>query len=424
MPFARKREGQAERWVGLPSFLVRSILTGVSVIGLSSTLGSEGLEEFRGLWVIRHSLTTPQQVRDAVETARLGGFNAVLVQVRGRGDAYYRSQIVPRAESLAQVGAAFDPLAFMLKEAHRADIEVHAWVNAYLTWHPSDRLPRSEGHVFRQHPEWFMTSRDGIDMGSEHLGDVDLVSRGVEGRYLSPGIPEVRVHLLQAIHEIVRNYEIDGIHLDYVRYPNRHYDFNIISRAEFVRRHRFDPLPILRFAEENGAHALGERLRIWEEWRSEQVTRFVEGVRHTLDRTKPWLRLSAAVKPDIKEAYHQHGQDWIRWINDQTVDFVVPMYYSGSTSDIASQIEAVRSFVKRGHLYAGLGAYNQSAEKTVAQIKEARRLGLKGVSIYSLDRLLQDPPTLQAISGSFRDPSRPPEMPWKPERGAREAEKR
>ena len=364
---------------------------------------------------MRHALTSKDQVSRVVRTAVQGRFNALLVQVRGRGDAYYRSQGEPQAEELPEEDLGFDPLAEIITQARSAGLEVHAWVNVYLAWHPTPRLPRSATHVLARHPEWFMVSADGIDMGQGDLEGIDLVKRGVEGRYLSPGVPEVRGYLLEVFEEILQRYDVDGIHLDYVRYPNIHYDYNLISRAEFSRRYHFDPLNLVATNTKRTVPVdLAQGRKVWEKWRTDQVTLLVEGVHRLIARVKPRVKLSAAVKPDVEVAYRQHGQDWIRWINQQMVDFVVPMFYTGSTEQIGVQMKTVQQYVKKGHLYAGIGAYNQSPLATVAQVEQVRRMGLKGIVLYSYDSLIEQPNALDLLrEGLFETTSVVPKMMWK-----------
>ena len=341
----------------------------------------------------------------AVRTAVDGRLNALLVQVRGRGDSFYRSRLVPRAESLSE--SEFDPLALLVEEGHRAGLEVHAWVNMYLTWHPTERRPKSTRHIFLRHPEWFMRSIDGIDMGRVKLHAVDLVKRGVAGRYLSPGNPEVRTHLLKVIDEIVEKYDIDGIHMDYVRYPNIHYDYHPSVMAEFIRRFGLDPTESKDNKREPGGESDATDVReVWEKWRIEQVSMLVGQVHELIARLKPAVRLSAAVKPDIKSAYTQYGQDWIGWSNRGLVDFVVPMFYVGSTAEIELQMTEARKRVKNGSLYAGIGLFNQEADDTVAQIDIARRAGFQGVVLYSVDGFVEQKGLMGELrEGPFREPS-------------------
>ena len=360
--------------------------------------------EFRGLWVVRHWLADRERSMRAVRIAVDAGMNAIFVQVRGRGDAFYRSRLVTRSESLTDPD--FDPLALLVEEGHRAGLEVHAWVNMYLTWKPTEQRPPSPRHIFLRHPEWFMRSADGIDMGRIALHGVDLVKRGVEGRFLSPGNPEVRDHLIRVIEEIVDEYDIDGIHMDYVRYPNIHYDYNPAVSDAFKARYGFDPAR--RKDSESGAGAAAEvsdGRKLWHKWRCEQVSLLVGRVREAIARLKPDVRLSAAVKPDIDSAYMQYGQDWIGWSNGGLVDFVVPMFYKGSAAEIERQMTDARKRVMKGSLYAGIGVWNQNADDTLAQIEIARRNGLQGVVLFSVDGFVQQKGLTGKLQGGpFRTP--------------------
>jgi uncharacterized lipoprotein YddW (UPF0748 family) len=361
-------------------------------------------------------MASAEGITRAVTLARRANFNAVLLQVRGRADAYYTSRLAPPGEDVDEAENGFDPLEHAIKECREAGLEVHAWVNLFLAWNPTQRRPRSPDHLLNRHPEWFMGSSDGIDMGRMDLDGVDLVRRGVEGRYLSPAVPEVREHLVDVVAEIVRGYDVDGVHLDYVRYPNRHYDFGLLSRAAFVRQYRFDPLSLVSDSAGAGdpeGDRIWERVQ-WQRWRTQQVNRQVEAIRAALDRSAPWVKLSAAVKPDFKAAYYENGQDWIGWINRGIVDFIVPMFYAGSTRQIETQIREARKYVKKGHLYAGIGVWNQSLTETAAQVEVARQLALQGIALFSYDSLVRDAGSMERLrEGVFRHPSRIPRMRWK-----------
>src|SRR5947207_4746745 len=113
-----------------------------------------GRTEMRGLWVVRTGLLSPDEVDRVVDEAARAGFNALFVQVRGRGDAFYASRIVGRSELLAGQPAAFDPLGRLLTRARARGLQVHAWVNVLLCAHFGVPLP--SGHVARLHPEWLM----------------------------------------------------------------------------------------------------------------------------------------------------------------------------------------------------------------------------------------------------------------------------
>ena len=177
-----------------------------------------------------------------VARAAGAGFNTLLVQVRGRGDAYYSGGIEPRADGI-QDRPAFDPLALTLREAHARGIEVHAWMNVHLI---------SSASVISRAPTHLVNSRPGLLAVPKELArelyDVDPASSGyferivvhalanpdgVEGLYTSPSAPEVKERVYAVAMDLVERYEIDGIHLDYVRYPSAAFDYSRVRSTDF-----------------------------------------------------------------------------------------------------------------------------------------------------------------------------------------------
>ena len=138
--------------------------------------------ELRGFWVdaFHAGLRNASEARQVISDARAGGFNAVFVQVRKRGDAYYRSGLEPVATDVA---SGFDPLAELVRTAHdtsggKARIQVHAWIVAFTIWNRETAVPSQPDHPYRLHPDWLTRNRAGITWdGSNHAFD--------------PGHPEV-----------------------------------------------------------------------------------------------------------------------------------------------------------------------------------------------------------------------------------------
>ena len=160
----------------------------------------------------------------------------LLVQVVGRGDAYYRSDLLPRAEALSDT--TFDPLGTLVPLAHAAGLEVHAWMNCMLVW-SAPNPPRSPRHVTRAHPEWVARLKSGRWMTSLTPRQRQLM--GIEGVYLSPGHPGVRRWLASVAGEIATRYPVDGIHLDYIRQPSVDIGFDMTTRARFAMESGVDP---------------------------------------------------------------------------------------------------------------------------------------------------------------------------------------
>jgi uncharacterized lipoprotein YddW (UPF0748 family) len=357
---------------------------------------------FRGVWVVRHSVASAEEASETARRAHEAGFNALFVQVRGRGDAYYRSRFAPPGED---VDEGFDPLEAVVKAAHQQGLQVHAWFNVYLAWYRPGRPPRSPDHVFRARPDWFMTSRDGLDLGDPDVSEAVLQDRSVDGRYLSPSLPEVRDHILDLVGELVGRYELDGLHLDYVRYPNRHYDYRQTARDEFEGIHGTDPGDSVGRpgdAQVGKASGISPPPEAWNVWRAEQVSLLVSRIRTVSSRVRPGLKVSAAVKPDPEEAYTEYGQDWPRWLREGWIDFAVPMIYTGTVEDVYRQMRQIRREVREGTIYAGIGAWNRESAEVVEQARNAVRAGYKGMVVFSYESLI-DRPELPAMlrSGPF-----------------------
>src|SRR5213595_583087 len=138
------------------------------------------------------------------------GIHDVVVQVRGRGDAYYASTLEPRAESLT---GEFDPLAHLVRAGAAVGVRVHAWGNVFFVWSsPEGALPWAPEHLVRRHPEWLLRPA-----GVKYLDPVG--GSDWEGIYIDPKSTAAREHSLAVFTDIVSRYPVEGFHYDYVRYP-------------------------------------------------------------------------------------------------------------------------------------------------------------------------------------------------------------
>ena len=113
----------------------------------------------KALWVVRDKITTPEAVDDLIEASATRGIFDLVVQVRGRGDAYYDSALEPRAESVAP---GFDPLERLIRYGGTAGLRIHAWVNVFFVWsHPDRAMPKDPSHIVNRHPDWLLRP-DGV----------------------------------------------------------------------------------------------------------------------------------------------------------------------------------------------------------------------------------------------------------------------
>lgn len=381
----------------------------------SQTAPADAEGEMRGLWVVRNSLVSPDSVHRVVQTAVKYHFNALFVQVRGRGDAWYNSPYEPRAESLAGQPRDFDPLQQIVEEAHANGLQVHAWLNTFLTW-SSARRPANRQHLWNAHPDWFARDRKG------HCSPVP--TNQCEGVFLQPSNPAVQEHLLNVFTDVARRYDLDGIHFDYCRYANRDYDFSASTLARFrtfmaeqlaeEERAKFDRrLPTDRFAY---IHAFRTQ---WEDWRRAQITNLIARISTTVKAAKPWMQVSAAVFADADEAFAVRGQDWRGWLQAGYLDAVALMAYSQSTERILEQTRQAVAAAGEKQVYTGIGAWRLSAEDVAHKIEEVRRkTGAAGVNLFSYDGLHTRSDYLDTLArGVFASRAAPRRMRWLPRRG-------
>lgn len=367
--------------------------------GRESRFGSRRSPEFRALWVLRSTLVSRPQIDNMLHHAVSNGFNVLFVQVRGRGDALYNSRIEPRSELLGDTG--FDPLAYVVERAHAVGLEVHVWLNAFLVW-SAPQPPRSRDHVVLAHPDWIHVRADGRSLLD--LSRAEIEGMGAEGVFLSPGNPEVRERLRAVVRELVGQYDIDGVHLDYIRYPSMEVGYDVASRTEFMRRYGVDPLDIERADREivrlYGEAGLRDLQSLWIAWRSSSVTESVASVLSDLREIRPSLKLSAAVIADVTTATTRYGQNWPSWLESGLLDFAVPMCYSASTSFVRRQVNRIRGLVGDGTFYPGLAIYNQSPTRVVEKVRALRELGVGGFSFFCYDPDRQRSYTLRALGES------------------------
>ena len=164
---------------------------------------------YQCLWVVRDALQSRKSIDDLINFASEKNINDLFVQVRGRGDALYKSQMIPRSQLLPS--NEFDPLSYLLQNIKGKGIKVHAWVNVYLIW--SNRImPIDKKHIIYNNEDWVDTIEEWPLNINRQLNRVSR-NNGGEGVFLAPNHPEVSNYLVSVFKEIIDNYEIDGLHL-------------------------------------------------------------------------------------------------------------------------------------------------------------------------------------------------------------------
>src|SRR5581483_8516940 len=357
-------------------------------------------EDVRALWVVRTSLTSPAAIKTMVSSAQAAGFNTLLVQIRGRADAYYADALEPRPAALV-AQPAFDPLATTLTLAHDAGLQVHAWINVNLV-SSANELPSAREHVIYRHPEWLMIPRalavemNAIDPRSPaYLGRLARYVRNqpeLEGLYLSPATDAAAAYLASVVHDVVSRYAVDGVHFDYIRYPAGEFDYG----RETLNAFRRSVVPDLSAADlrqydQRAAvapltytQAFPER---WRTFRTTRMTALMERLHDVVKAARSGATVSAAVVPDASVAASQRFQEWRTWLDRGWLDVVCPMAYTTDSAVFTSQISTMRDGIAGRRIWAGIGAYRLSTDQIVENVQTARRLGAGGIVLFSYDSL-------------------------------------
>ena len=345
----------------------------------------------RYLWVIRDVLKSKKSIDDMVNFAIEKNINHLFVQVRGRGDSFYESQFTSRSQILNE--GEFDPLAYLLDTANGKGINIHAWVNVYFLW-SSKSLPNDERHILHMQQQWLDTTEEWpVDVGKKL--DMVAVNNNNEGLFLSPNHPDVNGYLIKVFRELITNYDIDGLHLDYIRYQEAEYGRNPYAIARFKSESGNDPGPWFLEMERStiASPRLIANMKRWNNFKRKAVTSLVKDTRALVNEVRPDCIISAAVKPNLYIARERYFQEWNVWLAAGYLDWVVPMNYSPKKREFARNIDVIDdNFPKkyREKIIMGIALHNQTPSEASDKIKFSRLRQFPRVSIFSYNIMIKD----------------------------------
>ncbi len=370
--------------------------------------------EFRATWIANVSnvdwpsdknLSADQQRAELVAMLDLQkqlGMNAVFLQVRNACDAVYDSDLEPWSEWLTgQQGQSpgYDPLAFAIQECRKRGLEIHAWFNPYRAVTDATRASIAPNHITKTHPEWIRS-----------YGNL---------RILDPGIPEVRNYVNAVVMDVLRRYDVDGIHFDDYFYPYPQTGIELNDNATFSRFDR---------GFTNKA-----------DWRRDNVDLLVQMVSANIKKTKPWVKFgispfgiwqnktSSPNGSDTKglESYSATYSDSKYWLEQNWVDYVVPQLYwtiGNQSANFAVLAPWWNANANGRHVYVGHGVYKVNTEsdwkdinQIPNQIEMARSFqNISGSAFFSAKTLKNNPLGVnESIQTLFGNLAIPPTMPWK-----------
>ncbi len=349
--------------------------------------------ELRGVWISSAGGDWPTSTNPAEQRRSLieifdrlqkAKFNAVFFQVRPRGNTFYPSAVEPWATQLTGIlgnDPGYDPLQFAITEARKRGLELHAWFNVSKVW-GSEKLPVNSRHVTRAHRDW--------------------VVRFENEWWMDMGIPEARTYTVDLVKELVRNYDIDGIHFDYIRYPSQTFD-DWRSFTEW-----------------------GDGME-QADWRRNNITEFVRDVYAFIQSEKPWVKVGSAplgIYEPINGAQSSFNgfsgvyQDSRRWLREKIHDYLAPQVYwtigeqkSPNDPDFSAlSADWIREQYGR-HVYVGLGAYRPAIrEELTEQVLVTRVQRASGHAFFRYENIIPD---LSRLTELYSSPAFVPPMPWK-----------
>ncbi len=366
--------------------------------------------QLRGMWIhlFDSSLKTPEGIEAVLDAATSANMNALFVQVVRRHDAYYRAGAVPRTPDPA-IGD-LDLLARLLPAAHARGLEVHAWFVTMNAYHGAyDELVLPPGHVWREHGPG--TSEPWLTVRSD----------GATSTYLEPALGGVQDHVVAMIRDVVERYDVDGVHLDYQRYPNSG------PNGEWG----FHPTATARFTSETGrTAAVGDP--VFADWRRRQVTELTRRIVVEVADVDPTVPVSVAaiaqgpgpsdeVPWTDTRAHRDTFQDWAGWISDDLLDLTIPMdYFDDTNPEHAGWFDRWAAFagsLRTERIVAtGLGPFMNPLDSSLRQYDVAIA-NTDGTVLFSYqqDSIRGERGDLLArlVADRWADPAPTPPMPWR-----------
>ncbi len=324
----------------------------------ASSIAQSPKREFRGAWIAtvanidwpsKPGLPSVEQKQEFIKQLnrlKSVGCNAVIVQVRPACDAMYDSKKEPWSHYLTgRQGEPpfpyYDPLVFMIEEAHKRNMEFHAWFNPFRALMDSKKNPNPAEHVTRVHNDW-------------------IISYGGKS-YIDPGIPEAREYVIGVIADVVKRYDVDAVHLDDYFYPYR--------------------VPGKEFADTKSYARYGKGTNK-EDWRRDNVSRFISLLNTSIKHIKPYMKLgispfgvwrNKSKDPEGSETrggqttYDDLYADVLMWLQKGWVDYMMPQLY-WEHSHKAAAFEALQPWwydhCYKRHVYYGLGLYRMTTAKS------------------------------------------------------------
>jgi uncharacterized lipoprotein YddW (UPF0748 family) len=386
--------------------MTRRAIAASALLALALLSASLYGAQWRALWVDcegeNGTLRSKAKIVEMLDEAKHIGCTDVIAQVYRANRSWFRSakaDTTPWREIKEAEG--IDCLAFLVEEAHARGLKLHAWFNIFcLTRNTGAPMVKALGRdiaIMDNH------GRSVLDYPNFHVPDPAglYYELSDEALMLDPGNLKVQEYQLAIIKEALDNYPgLDGVHLDFIRYPSI-LPFAPGSRFSGVLDYGYNPAALERFLDETGLNARTmEHTRAncqkWDDFRRENVTRFVRSTRALIEASGKPVKLSAAVVAYADRAYLSFFQDWRGWCEAGLVDFVVTMNYSSDRRLARYNSRTAATVAGKAPAYVGLQAFIEpvEADAVLEQIGDALDAGAQGLCLFSYDAIRLQCPAL------------------------------
>jgi len=337
---------------------------------------------FVGLWITRYDFRTAEDVRRCIAlAASIGGENGAVTdifwQVRGQGDAFYKSELEPWGRELlvglpeGRSEPAFDPLTTAIHEAHARKLKLHAWVNIMPLW-KGKAAPIAPTHAYNAHPEWRLKDTAGTP---QPLNDHYVI--------VNPLLPAVHDHIVAVCKDLVSRYPIDGLHMDYVRFVSD----SMSDPAAYPR----DTESLLMWEQFTGRpwQATADDKAALRTLTRDRITVLVNRIKREIVSGRPGAVLTAAVwrRPDLgRETYLQ---DAARWLTEGTLDRACPMIYTIDDQRFQDDLSSWVAAAPGKAISPGLGIYLHQPAQSGPQLEIAEALKSDGFALFAYAALFE-----------------------------------
>jgi len=367
-----------------------SLLVFSCVLGLAHEVKAD-FGNLRTLYVNRFEYQmNPSSINSIFQQAADFDITDVIFQVRGRGDAFYFSEHEPRATALG--GGNFDPLQTAIDAGHSHGIKVHAWLNATTLWQDNVGEPMAGHMYYNTDPSFRLMDINGNYEPYQGWSNYSSVN---------PVIPEVHTHIHNVVNDISTNYQVDGIHFDYIRY---------IPGAINYNRLPHDPISHQMFFDATGLDAANtSNANAYRAFVTNRITDLVAGTRQTVDSaiisTGRDIEFSASVWRDPDIGKNDYMQDYRTWMEQDLLDTVYPMIYLRASNDHLFNPNLLNTLgiPSNTRVAPALGVYlhdnnNGGVELTMSQLQRTYDFGADGVAFYGYGAMFN-----QALSPARRE---------------------